>query len=126
MFRLFSLVFLLILVQCAHRLIDKDKLIEINDYYDEKIFILKEDLRLSSSEVWKKGTQVRLYVESTPSLLKLKFYPVTESRESSMGKLAYFIINEDVKKKKYEFEDVEAWVESKFQVYEPKDKKTKK
>jgi type II secretion system-associated lipoprotein len=111
---------------CSHRLIEKGKLREINEYYDEKVYLLKEDLKLSAEEVWKKGTPVRLYVESTPSLLKLKVYPANESRENSTGKLASYIINEDVKKKKYEFEDIEIWVATKFQVSDQKNKKTKK
>ncbi|TGN08270.1 type II secretion system-associated lipoprotein [Leptospira ilyithenensis] len=126
MFRIHLLFILLFFFSCSHRLIEKERLREINAYYDEKIFLLKEDVRLSPEEIWKKGTQVRIYVESTPSLLKLKFYPANESRENSVGKLAAYIINENVKKLKYEFEDVDAWVMDKFQVYEPKDKKTKK
>jgi len=110
---------------CSQRLIEKKKLREINEYYDEKVYLLKEDLKISSQEKMKKGTLVRIYIESTPSLLKLKVYPATESRENSTGKLASYIINDDVKKKKYEFEDVEAWVATKFQVSEQKNKKTK-
>jgi len=126
LFRIHLLVILLFFFSCSHRLIEKERLREINAHYDEKIFLLKEDVRLSPEEIWKKGTQVRIYVESTPSLLKLKFYPAGESRENSVGRLASYIINEDVKKLKYELEDVDTWVASKFQVFEPKDKKTKK
>ncbi len=111
---------------CSQRLIEKNKLREINEYYDEKVYLLREDLKLSAEEVWKKGTLVRIYVESTPSLLKLKVYSAKESRENSTGKLAAYIINDDVKKKKYELEDIEVWVASKFQVSEQKNKKTKK
>ncbi len=111
---------------CSQRLIEKGKLREINEYYDEKIYLLKEDLKLSSEEVMKKGTLVRIYIESTPSLLKLKVYPANETRENSTGKLASYIINEDVKKKKYELADIELWVATKFQVTEQKNKKTKK
>ncbi|GBF49068.1 hypothetical protein LPTSP4_05770 [Leptospira ryugenii] len=107
-------------------MIEKEKLREINDFYDDKVFSLKEDLRVSDSEVWKKGTMVRLYVESTPSLLKLKIYPLTESRESSTGKLAAYLINDDVKKKKYNQSDVEAWVNQKFLLADPKKIKIKK
>jgi type II secretion system-associated lipoprotein len=99
---------------------------EINEYYDGKVYLLKEDLKLGPEEIWKKGTLVRIYVESTPSLLKLKVYPANESRENSTGKLAAYLINEDLKKKKYEFEDIEVWVATKFQVSELKNKKTKK
>ncbi len=98
----------------------------MNEYYDQKAYLLKEDLKISTEEVWKKGTAVRLYIESTPSLLKIKVYPANESRENSTGKLASYIINEDVKKKKYEFEDVELWVATKFQITELKNIKTKK
>ena len=111
---------------CSQRLIEKAKLREINEYYDEKVYLLKEDLNLSTDEVWKKGTLVRIYIESTPSLLKLKVYPANESRENSTGKLASYLINDDVKKKKYELEDIEVWVATKFQVSELKNKKTKK
>lgn len=111
---------------CSQRLIEKGKLREFNEYYDEKVYVLKDDLKISAQEMMKKGTLVRIYIESTPSLLKLKVYPASESRESSSGKLASYIINDDVKKKNYTLEDIEVWVATKLQVSEQKNKKTKK
>ncbi|MDF3821513.1 type II secretion system-associated lipoprotein [Leptospira sp. 96542] len=125
-FRVIPLVILLGLCHCSQRLIGKEKQREINDYYDGKTYTLLEDVKISQEEVWKKGSIVKIYIESTPSLLKLKFYPVNESRESSLGKMAAFIINEDAKKRQYEFEDVEEWVALKFAPYDTKSKKTKK
>ncbi|MCZ8157732.1 MAG: type II secretion system-associated lipoprotein [Leptospira sp.] len=126
LFRFYTFLFFILISQCSQRLIDKERMREINAYYDEKVYSLKDDLKISPDDIMKKGTLVRLYVESTPSLLKIKVYPANESRENSTGKLAAYLINEDVKKKKYEFEDVNAWVESKFILADPKNKKTKK
>ncbi|MCW7492210.1 type II secretion system-associated lipoprotein [Leptospira sp. 2 VSF16] len=107
-------------------MIKKERLREINEYYDGKTYSLQEEIKFSETEVWKKGTLVKIYIESTPSLLKLKVYPIAESRESSVGKLAAYIINDDVKKKQYDLEDVEEWVSRKFTLVEPSVKKTKK
>ncbi len=98
---------------------------EINDSFDSKTYALKEDLRLSPEEVWKKGTLVKIYIESTPSLIKLKFYPATETREGSVGRLAAYMINNDIESGKFDARDVEEWVATKFLLTVPKNKKTK-
>lgn len=98
---------------------------EINDDFDSKTYALKEDLRLSNEEVWKKGTLVKIYIESTPSLVKLKFYPATETREGSVGRLAAYRINDDIEGGKFDARDVEEWVATKFLLTVPKNKKTK-
>ncbi|WP_341867235.1 type II secretion system-associated lipoprotein [Leptospira noumeaensis] len=119
------LVLLLAFSHCSQRLIKKEKLREINEYYDGKTYLTQEEIKFSQAEVWKKGTLVKIYIESTPSLLKLKVYPVAESRESSLGKLADYIINDDVKKRQYDLEDIEEWVGKKFTLVEPSVKKKK-
>ncbi|TGL91007.1 type II secretion system-associated lipoprotein [Leptospira congkakensis] len=119
------LVLLLAFSHCSQRLIKKEKLREINEYYDAKTYSTQEDIKFSQTEVWKKGTLVKIYIESTPSLLKLKVYPVAESRESSLGKLAAYIINDDVKKRQYDLEDIEEWVGKKFTLVESSVKKKK-
>ncbi|MCW7499792.1 type II secretion system-associated lipoprotein [Leptospira sp. 2 VSF19] len=124
--RVIPFVLLLVFSHCSQRLIKKERLREINEYYDGKTYSLQEEIKFSETEVWKKGTLVKIYIESTPSLLKLKVYPIAESRESSVGKLAAYIINDDVKKKQYDLEDVEEWVSRKFTLVEPSVKKTKK
>ncbi|PJZ37635.1 type II secretion system-associated lipoprotein [Leptospira levettii] len=124
--RVFPLVLVLVFSQCSQRLIKKEKLREINEFYDGKTYALRDDIKFSQTEVWKKGTLVKIYIESTPSLLKLKVYPIQESRESSVGKLADYIINDDVKKREYDLADVEEWVNQKFTLMEQNAKKTKK
>jgi type II secretion system-associated lipoprotein len=106
-------------------MIGKEKVREINDNYDTKTYTLKEDLRLSTTEIWKKGTVVKIYIESTPSLVKLKFYPATETREGSVGRLAAYIINDDIQKGSFDEKDVDEWVATKFVPYVPKNKKSK-
>nr|WP_279638495.1 type II secretion system-associated lipoprotein [Leptospira congkakensis] len=123
--RVIPLVLLLAFSHCSQRLIKKEKLREINEYYDAKTYSTQEDIKFSQTEVWKKGTLVKIYIESTPSLLKLKVYPVAESRESSLGKLAAYIINDDVKKRQYDLEDIEEWVGKKFTLVESSVKKKK-
>ncbi|GBF41926.1 lipoprotein [Leptospira ellinghausenii] len=124
--RVFPLVLVLVFSQCSQRLIKKEKLREINEFYDGKTYALRDEIKFSQTEVWKKGTFVKIYIESTPSLLKLKVYPIQESRESSVGKLADYIINDDVKKREYDLADVEEWVNQKFTLVEQNAKKTKK
>lgn len=115
-FLVFLFVLSLVLGACSQRLIKKERLKEINDLYDSQVYSLRQDLKLSAETTWKKGSMVKLYVESTPSLLKLKVYPITESRESSTGKLAAYIINDDVKKRSFEKEDLDVWIAEKFQL----------
>lgn len=120
-----GLLLLLFIFHCSSRLVPKEKVIEYNEILLERIYVLKEDLVFSNGEKLKKGTKVRVYVESTPSLFKVKCYPVEEQREYAIGKLAIYKINETVDKKELFLEDIEEILKEKFDLYVPDTKKRK-
>lgn len=108
---------------CSTRLVPREKVYEYNEVFLERTYVLKEDLNLSKDDLLKKGTAVKVYVESTPSLLKVKCYPVEESREYAVGRMAIYKINDEVEKEELDFDDLEAIIAEKFQPFESKKKK---
>ena len=117
--RIGILILYFLLVACSSRLVPKEKLLEYNEVLLGRVYVLKEDLIISQDESIKKGTKVRVFVESTPSLLKVKCYPVEESREYAVGRMAIYKINDEFEKKSLNFEDLELIISERFQMYEP-------
>lgn len=115
-----GLVFGLIFLEaCSTRLVPKEKAREFNQSISDQIYISKEELKLANNETIKKGTNVKLYIESTPSILKIKCFPATESREFAIGRLAIYRINDVEKKKELNFQDLEGIIAEKFDKYDP-------
>lgn len=110
---------------CSSRLVPKEKVAEYNEILLDRVYVLKEDLLITGQEKLKKGTKVKVYIESTPSLFKVKCYPIEEAREYAIGKLAIYKINEEVDKKELTLEDIEEILKEKFELYVPDKKKTK-
>ncbi|MCC5813323.1 MAG: type II secretion system-associated lipoprotein [Leptospira sp.] len=115
--------FTFLMQNCASRLVPKEKALEYNEIFLERTYILTEELNYSKEESLKKGTQVRVYIESTPSLLKVKCYPIEESREYAIGRMAIYKINDEIEKRELNMEDLEAIIAEKFKIIEPKKKK---
>lgn len=113
----------LVLGRCSTRLVPPDKVLSYNEIFLDKTYVLKEDLKLSKTEGLSKGTVVKVYIESTPTLLKVKCYPIQESREYAIGRMAIYRINDQVDKRHLEFEDVEAIVAEMFEPYDPSKKR---
>ncbi|WCL47932.1 type II secretion system-associated lipoprotein [Leptospira sp. GIMC2001] len=114
---------ILLLIDCSTRLIPKEKVLEYNEMFYERTYVLKEELKLSKDDTIGKGSLVKLYVESTPSLLKVKCYPITESREYAVGRLAIYLINDTVEKRNIELEELEEIIAQKFEPYDPNKKR---
>ena len=89
----------------------------INDYYKNKVYTVKDDIVISSEETLKKGTLVKIWIEVTVSILKVKCYPQENDRESSVGKLVTYIQNDKYKEKKFKFDDLDEIVEQKLMLY---------
>lgn len=118
------MIFILLgLENCASRLVPKEKALEYNEIFLERTYILTEELNYSKEESLKKGTQVRVYIESTPSLLKVKCYPIEESREYAIGRMAIYKINDQIEKRELDMEDLEVIIAEKFKILEPKKKR---
>jgi type II secretion system-associated lipoprotein len=116
-------LFSYLLPNCASRLVSKEKSLEYNEIFLERTYVLTEDLNYSKEESLKKGTQVRVYIESTPSLLKVKCYPIEESREYAIGRMAIYKINDEIEKRELDMDDLEIIIAEKFKIIEPKKKK---
>jgi type II secretion system-associated lipoprotein len=113
---------------CQKRLIKKDDLSLVNEYYSDKTYYLKDNLEVGK-ELFKKNTSVKIYIESTPTLLKIKIYPSNIEREAAVGKMVTYLVNEDFKGKSFTVEYLDKMIEEKLVAYNPDQlrlKKTKK
>ncbi len=120
----------LLVLACNKRLIRKDDLTLINEHYAQNTYYVKETLVLDNKEVIKKDTSVKIWIESTASILKVKCYNSNEERESAVGKMVAYIINEDFKAKQFTVEYLDQLIAEKLVYYDAKDlsknKKAKK
>jgi type II secretion system-associated lipoprotein len=102
----------------------------INEHYSQNTYYVKENLVLDNKEVIKKDTSVKIWIESTASILKVKCYNSNEERESAVGKMVAYIINEDFKAKQFTVEYLDQLIAEKLVYYDAKDvsknKKAKK
>jgi type II secretion system-associated lipoprotein len=115
-----------IFIDCSTRLVPKEKSKEFNDSIADKTYILKEEIKSANNKVLKKGTYVKLYIESTPSLLKVKCIPATESREYAIGRMAIYKINDDYEQRELNFDEIESIIAEKFDIYDPSKKPNRK
>lgn len=120
-----GILFLGLNTNCSARLVPKEKLQSYNEIFLERTYVLKEDLKLSKEDSLSKGAIVKVYIESTPSLLKVKCYPMQESREYAIGRMAIYKINDQVEKREVNLEDLELIVAEKFDLYDPKKKRNR-
>jgi type II secretion system-associated lipoprotein len=115
---------------CNKRLIRKDDLTLINEHYSQNTYYVKENLVMDNKDVIKKDTSVKIWIESTASILKVKCYNSNEERESAVGKMVAYIINEDFKGKQFTVEYLDQLIAEKLVYYDAKDlsknKKAKK
>ncbi len=108
---------------CSHHLVKKESLIVLNEYYSDKTYYLKDNIQIGNNETIQKGASVKIWIESTPSLLKVKCYPSTEEREYAIGKLIIYIVNEDYKSKSMTREELDKIIAEKLVLYNPKNKR---
>lgn len=117
----FLILSLLLVSTCNKRLIRKDDLSLINEHYAQNTYYLKENLVIDSKEVIKKDTSVKIWIESTPSVLKVKCYKVNEDRESAVGKLVSYLVNDDFKGKNFTVENLDDLISQKLEYYDSKE-----
>ncbi|MCB1179375.1 MAG: type II secretion system-associated lipoprotein, partial [Leptospiraceae bacterium] len=80
-------------------------------------------LHITNKEVLDKGTSVKIWLESTSSLLKVKCYPSEADRESAIGKMVSYLINEEIKDGPFTIEELELLIDEKLTFYVPKNVK---
>ena len=121
---------LISVLACNKRLIRKDDLTLINEHYPQNTYYVKENLVMDNKDVIKKDTSVKIWIESTASILKVKCYNSNEERESAVGKMVAYIINEDFKGRQFTVEYLDQLIAEKLVYYDTKDvsknKKAKK
>ena len=109
------------MVNCNKRLIRKDDLALINEYYSQNNYYLKQDIAFGAKEVLKKDTSVKIWIESTASILKVKVYNSNEDREAAIGKMISYVINEEFRDKKFTVEYLDELIAEKLELYDAKD-----
>ncbi|MBE7411327.1 MAG: type II secretion system-associated lipoprotein [Leptospiraceae bacterium] len=113
-------VFALFFYSCATHLVKREELVQLNEYYSDKTYYLKENIYIGNDEVIKKGASVKIWVESTPTILKIKCYPSDEDREHVIGKLIIYIVNDEYKKRFITREELDSIIGEKLVAYNPK------
>ncbi|AKH77051.1 type II secretion system-associated lipoprotein [Leptospira interrogans] len=108
------------LAGCGNRLIRKDAVAQINEHYSEKIYYLTKDKKVSNTETFKKGMLVRIYVESTPSMVKIKCYPADHKREYAIGRMILYQLNDEYGGKKITVEDLDKLIANELVEYKKK------
>ncbi len=116
---------ILISLFCSRRLIKKEEISLINEYYSQNTYKLKEDITFSAKDVLKKDTLLKIWIESTPTILKIKTYKLDDDRESAIGKMITYQINEEFKDKKFTVEYLDKLISEKLEIIDQKEKKIK-
>ncbi|MDV6236996.1 type II secretion system-associated lipoprotein [Leptospira ellisii] len=111
---------ILLLAGCGNRLIRKDSIAKVNEYYADKIYYLIQDKKVSNNETFKKGMLVRIYIESTPSMVKIKCYPADHKREYAIGRMIIYQLNDDYTGKKITIEDLDKLIANELVEYKKK------
>ncbi|XDD48716.1 type II secretion system-associated lipoprotein [Leptospira sp. WS92.C1] len=117
-FLLPGIIFLL--AGCGSRLIRKDSITQVNEYYADKIYYLVQDKKVSNTEIFKKGMLVRIYIESTPSMVKIKCYPADQKREYAIGRMIIYQLNDEYTGKKITIEDLNKLIANELVEYKKK------
>ncbi|MCB1157463.1 MAG: type II secretion system-associated lipoprotein [Leptospiraceae bacterium] len=106
------LLLFLLFLSCQTRLIRQEEIPLINEYYEDRVFSLKNKLRLDNKTSLRKGAKVKIWVESLPSLLKIKCYPANQKRETALGRMVAYQLAQEFKGKDYTIEDLEKLIYS--------------
>ncbi|PJZ51674.1 type II secretion system-associated lipoprotein [Leptospira adleri] len=108
------------LAGCGNRLIRKDVVAQINEHYADKTYYLVQDKKVSNTETFKKGMLVKIYVESTPSMVKIKCYPADHKREYAIGRMIIYQLNDEYSGKKITIEDLDKLIANELVEYKKK------
>ena len=106
------------LVSCQSAVIKRKDLYRFNRILENQSYTLKEDVTIEEGLVYKKGMLLKIWIESTPSLLKIKCFPSGHDREAARGKLLVYYLNETFKKKEFTFDDLKEVINRKLDLYE--------
>lgn len=97
--------------------VKKSDLEFINDYYSSRTFFVKENTPIGNKQVLEQGTSVKVLVEASSSVIKVKCFPSNQDREGSVGRMVAYVVNEDIKNKNFTMEDLEELIAQKLSSY---------
>ncbi len=120
-YKLSFILAILGILNCQKRIFKKEEVYHLNEYYKNKTYYLKENLTISNKETLSKGTSVKIWIESTPTIFKLKCYPSTIDREVAIGKMVTYLVNEDIRGSDFTLESIEELIDNKLIYYDPKE-----
>ena len=106
---------------CQKRIFKKEEVYHLNEYYKNKTYFLKDNLTISNKEILSKGTSVKIWIESTPTIFKLKCYPSNIDREIAIGKMVTYLVNDDIRGSDFTLESIEELIDNKLTYYDPKE-----
>ena len=106
---------------CQKRIFKKEEIYHLNEYYKNKTYFLKDNLTISNKDVLPKGTSVKIWIESTPTIFKLKCYPSNIDREIAIGKMVTYLVNDDIRGSDFTLESIEELIDDKLIYYDPKE-----
>ncbi len=109
------------LFYCQKRIFKKEEVYHLNEYYKNKTYFLKDNLTISNKEILSKGTSVKIWIESTPTIFKLKCYPSNIDREIAIGKMVTYLVNDDIRGSDFTLESIEELIDNKLTYYDPKE-----
>ncbi|MEM7179683.1 MAG: type II secretion system-associated lipoprotein [Spirochaetota bacterium] len=104
-------------ISCQKRLIRAKDLPYINEYYSKKNYYLKEDVKIDNKRTLKKGLLVKIMIDATPSLVKVKTYPAKNNRENSLGQMIAYLANDDFEGDSFTIENLDELIEKKLELY---------
>ncbi len=89
----------------------------INEYYSSRTFFVKENIPIGNKSIIEQGTSVKVLIEASSSVIKVKCFPSNQEREGSIGRMVAYIVNEDIKNKNFTVEDLEELISQKLSSY---------
>lgn len=119
------LVFVSIFSIGCQSIIKKSDLEFINEYYTSRTFFVKENLPIGNKEVIEQGTSVKIIIEASSSIIKVKCFPSNQEREGSLGRMVAYVVTEDIKNKNFTVEDLEELISQKLSSYFIQNKSSK-
>ena len=119
--RILMIVLAFALFYCQKRIFKKEEVYHLNEYYKNKTYFLKDNLTISNKDTLPKGTSVKIWIESTPTIFKLKCYPSNIDREIAIGKMVTYLVNDDIRSSDFTLESIEDLIDNKLTYYDPKE-----
>ena len=89
---LLAIAMLVASAACSGRFVPRDPLGKLNKKWaDSKTYEVQKDVDIGNGKIVKKGTKVKIWIESDSFSIKVKAYDLKTTREKAMGKNIVFM-----------------------------------